>query len=259
MIRQMQLSIVTIHLNDFDGLERTSCSVKRVLGQPNIEWVIVDGGSDCVETPQRRILDAAFNMANHHISGRDNGIYDAMNKGTRLATGNYVLFLNAGDELHEEFEPESVSTLLDKFQPDMLMGRCVECYENGQEVQLKTRSPAWTWYGMPASHPAILFSRQLLGEAPYDTRFRIAADYDLISRLVSSGGSVHRIPMCFARFYLGGISDSSHTDTLREEHEIRVRYFPVPRFLSAVIQVIKSGLKKLAVLAWFRRLWRRWV
>ena len=172
----MQFSIVTIHLNDFDGLEKTSRSLKRILGQPNVEWVLVDGGSDCTSTSQRRILDTAFAMADHHVSGRDNGIYDAMNKGTRLTSGQYVLYLNAGDELHEDFEPEPVVAALEGSQPAMLMGRCVVRYTNGQEVELKTRSSAWTWYGMPASHPAILFKRQLLGEAPYDTSFRIASE-----------------------------------------------------------------------------------
>jgi len=253
------ISIVTIHLADFEGLAKTMRSIEQHLDSSALEWVLVDGGSKSATAEEQKILEEGLGKSSVYVSEPDQGIYDAMNKGTRMASGDYVIYLNAGDELHENFSLEHISGLTGVSAPGMIWGRCVERYLDGQEVELKTRSTAWTWYGMPAYHPAILFRRALLGPEPYNTHFQIAADYDLVSRLVKSGVTIQRIPMHISRFYHGGISDICHAETLREEHEIRTRHFPVPRLVSSLIKWLKTGLKTLSALAWFRRIWRRWV
>lgn len=256
----MFLSIVTIHLDDFAGLARTMASLDALLSADVVEWIVVDGGSRAQSAGDDEILGLARDSAQRFVSEPDEGIYDAMNKGTCLAGGEYVMYLNAGDELHEAFDHRQLEQELPEPAPGMVMGQCTERYANGREVELKTRPSSWAWYGMPTSHPAILFNRRLLPAQPYNTDFQIAADYDLFCRLLTqSGRPVHRIPMHFARFYLGGVSDTAHGRTLEEEHLIRVRYFAVPPFLSRLLIWFKTGMKKLSGFAWLRRAWRKWV
>ncbi|MFC1695064.1 glycosyltransferase [Pseudomonadota bacterium] len=253
------LSVVTIHLNDFPGLARTLRSLKKHLGNERFEWVFIDGGSTKSSDNHGRIFKQAISEATCYISETDNGIYDAMNKGTRMAQGDYVLFLNAGDELHEKFDIESLFSLVDSNQPDMVWGRCIERNTNGTEIELKTRSPAWAWYGVPVYHPAIMFKKDVLGTDPYDTSLQIAADYDLVCKLLVSGAKVKRIPMPVARFYLGGLSDQSYVKTLQEEHEVRIKYFGVPSSISRVIQLLKKGLKRISGVSSVRAAWRKWI
>jgi len=176
------LTIITIHLNDFDGLLRTIQSLGPVLSRDNVEWVVVDGGS------KRRdgdVVEQAESHANKFISETDKGVYDAMNKGTCFASGDYVLYLNAGDELHPEFDIDKFFLLADTTHAEMIWGQCMECYENGKTIQIKTRSVSWAWYCMPVCHPATFFRRDSIGDHPYDAWFRIAGDYDLICHLLN--------------------------------------------------------------------------
>jgi putative colanic acid biosynthesis glycosyltransferase len=252
----MNLSIITVHLDDFSGLRRTLASLQGHISLADVEWVVVDGGSRPGSETDTGFLAKVRANASRLVSESDQGIYDAMNKGTRLAQGKYVLFLNAGDELHPDFKFRSWAQFFRKEQADMLWGGCTERYCNGEEINVKTRSPRWTWYGMPAYHPAIFFRRKILGEKPYDTTFRIAADYDLISRLVSSGCVVERVPLKVSVFNRGGLSDTRSDEMRQEENRARLKHFLVPRWVGASIVAFKSVNSRIAKVAWFRRLWR---
>lgn len=90
-----KISIVTVVKNDPDGLE---CTVNSALQQTytNIELIVIDG---CSDSPTLNIIDKYRSNISKYISEKDTGIYNAMNKGIKLATGDYILFLNAGDTL----------------------------------------------------------------------------------------------------------------------------------------------------------------
>lgn len=253
----MKLSIVTIHLNVPNGLRTTFESLRQFLQEIDTEWIVIDGGSK--QQGIDDIFEQVKTFANHFSSEPDEGIYDAMNKGVRQATGEYVLFLNAGDELHQDFKPEQLRNLITETRPDMIWGRCQERYENGASIQVKTRSPSWAWYGMPAYHPAIFFRREILGDFPYDTRYRIAADYDLICRLLTGGARVEKLNSLVSIFHHGGLSDIQGAATRDEENQIRLKYFKVPAIAGNTIKYLKGINAQLAKVAWFRRLWRRWI
>ncbi len=252
----IKFSIVTIHLNDFEGLLNTLRSIEPSIHPQGLEWIVVDGGSLCASAEYHDTLAEVIEKSSHYISEPDEGLFDAMNKGSRLASGDYVLFLNAGDELHDEFNAKHLREAALTPLPGMIWGNCLQCYQNGQVVEPKTRSESWTWYGMPASHPSILFRRDLLGDMPYNTNYRLAADYDLVARLVRVGTTVQRIPMCFSRSFFGGVSHVFSSSTLMEEHEVRMRNFSIPRITSNMIRWLKMGLKHLSKFAWLRQIWR---
>lgn len=84
------LSIVTVHLNDIGGLSQTQQSLDRIMDSSSLEWIVVDGGSIPESDAEKQLLESAQVTASTFVSEPDQGIYDAMNKGTRLATGEYV-------------------------------------------------------------------------------------------------------------------------------------------------------------------------
>jgi putative colanic acid biosynthesis glycosyltransferase len=255
----MNVSIVTVHLNDFDGLNNTYHSLRRLLVSRQINWLVIDGGSEVTTEEQEKCFDLIASEADIFISEPDSGIYDAMNKGTRLASADYVLYLNAGDELHPSFELEKLIQTIKLKQAVMIWGCCQVQYKSGSTVGIKTRSPSWAWYGMPVCHAAIFFEREALGDNPYDTRFHIGADYDLVCRLVTSGAKVVRFDSLISVFHRGGLSDVNRDAALQEENEIRLKNFKIPILVGNAIKHFRAMSGRLAQTAWLRNLWRRWI
>jgi len=228
-------------------------SLDPVQGRPDVEWIVIDGSNE-EWASHGGLIRQVISRAAHVVSEPDEGIYDAMNKGTKLASGAYVLYLNAGDELHPGFSPGRLNRLVNENLPDMVWGRCLERYENGATIRVKTRSPAWAWYGMPAYHPAIFFRRNVLGDNPYDTSFRIAADYDLVCRLLNDGARALKLDSVVSIFHRGGLSLGKGDLTRSEENQVRMKYFRVSAFTGGAIMGIKNLLARFSNVHWLRRL-----
>jgi glycosyltransferase involved in cell wall biosynthesis len=167
------LSIVTINWNNAAGLERTIDSV-RSQSTSDFEWVFVDGYS----TDDSCKLAKSFARGSDQlISEADTGIYNAMNKGVRLATGSHILFLNSGDVFADSRAIERINMDLQS-QPELIM--------YGFEVRGKVRMPKPAWrrfWSMPTSHQAMVFNRQILLAQPYDESYRFAADFEHFLRI----------------------------------------------------------------------------
>jgi glycosyltransferase involved in cell wall biosynthesis len=154
------LSIVTVTLNALQGLRETVESV-AAQGWEGIEHIVIDGASTDGSV---RYLESLGAKIAYWRSRRDGGIYDAMNAGLSKAAGQYVLFLNSGDVL--------VGRLLG---PDRDPGRLLPVSRrglSGKTVFYRVRDRRQC---MPYCHQGILFRNR--GLAPFDTRYRIAADY----------------------------------------------------------------------------------
>ena len=255
--RAVKLSIITVHLNNFPGLERTLGSLGRILGGTQVEWIVVDGGSDCV-SDIKNIFMISKSLAAHLISEPDDGIYDAMNKGTLLASGEFVLYLNAGDELHSDFQLDNFVTGPVTGDAGMIWGKYDVRDRKGFVYSRKTRHPFWLRYGTAVSHQAVFFRRSLLGTSPYYTDLNIAADYDLICRLYTGGEQISMLDMPVCIFDLVGASGADKRLTLREESEVRRKYFPVIGFFNGAIINFKLILWHLGtIMPSFRRAWSR--
>jgi len=225
-----------------------------------IEWIVIDGGSAPESAAQREMLEVSQVKAHKYISEQDDGIYDAMNKGTSIATGDYVLYLNAGDELHQDFDLTEASELCDSTKPSMLWGDSWDKDHEGNVYKRKPRSQFWLRYGMAVCHQAVLFKRVELENPAYDTSFKIAADYDLVCRIYKKGLRVIRsnIPMC--TYDLVGESSNHKELTLNEESIVRIKHFGFPRWTERILMTGKRILWNFSVrFPEFRSYWRRWV
>ena len=239
-----------------EGLQRTLESLRPILGRETVEWCVVDGGS---KRQYGDVLETAESLSDKFISEPDNGIYDAMNKGTNLSTADYILYLNSGDELHADFELDRFFQLINEGRPDMIWGRCLIHYQDGSIIRIKTRQPLWAWFGMPTSHSAMFFRRELIRESPYDTHYRVGADYDLICRLITDDAHVVLLDSLVSIFHRGGLSDISGDAAFEEECEIRSKYFKIPRIAGSAIKKVRKFTSYLARSAWLRQKWRKWL
>ena len=182
-----KFSVITVCYNAQATIEDT---IQSVIAQTyhHVEYIIVDGASkDRTLSIINRYRDRIATV----VSEPDKGLYDAMNKGLRLATGDYVCFLNAGDSFHEDDTlQQMVHTLRELTElPDVLYGETELVDAEGHFVRMRRlQAPEHlTWHsfrhGMLVCHQAF-FAKRTLAE-PYDLSYRFSADFDWCIRIMT--------------------------------------------------------------------------
>lgn len=221
----MRLSIVTVSLNDLRGLQRTwesVASLRRALPQGvSAEWILIDGGSAFDQAAEHAGFLALLAAADHFVRERDQGIYDAMNKGLAAATGDYVWFLNSGDEARAGVVAALVQAGKERPQAGMIWGQAMYRFGDGEEVLTAPRAPASIGVTGPACHQAILFHRDALHDRRYDRSYWLAGDYELVARLLASGLAVRTVAAPFCSYEVRGRSSRHALRAMREEVRVR--------------------------------------
>ena len=228
-----KFSIITVTYNAGAVLEDT---IQSVITQTyrNVEYIIVDGGS------KDHTLDI-INRYREHIhtlvSEPDKGLYDAMNKGIRLATGDYLCFLNAGDELHEDDTLQlMVHSITGTELPDVLYGETAIVDEEGHFLRMRRLSARenlnWKSFkdGMLVCHQAF-FPRRELAE-PYDLRYRFSADFDWCIRIMKKSHTLHNTHLTLIDYLSEGMTTRNHRASLHERFRIMCRHYGYPSTLA---------------------------
>lgn len=230
------LSVITVTFNSVQTIERTILSV-IYQSFSDYEYLIVDGGStdgtvDVIKRYQEQI--------DFFSSESDNGIYDAMNKAAAIASGEFVIYINSGDEILEvDFDFLRSNNSVDVFYGNYLSGdrRIVRPHD------LKVIS-----YAMPFCHQAVLVREGLVREYGFNTKFRIAGDFDFFQRLVKEGKEFKYVDVTMAMFEGGGVSSNMSTSYVLEYLEIiyknRVNYFWPYTLFKFIFILIIDRLKK---------------
>ena len=227
------VSIITITYNAERFLERT---IQSIVAQPatDYEYILIDGAStdgtlDIVRKYERHIT--------HWISEPDKGLYDAMNKGLHRARGEYVWFMNAGDELHD---PQTLPRLLaqieatsaDVYYSDALFVREDDSRRSSSPVGLRSKvtphalPPNLTWHtmalGMKVSHQAFVAKRTI---APDYLTDNLSADLDWEIRCLKAARTVEFLPFVLCRYLIGGLSVQQHRRSLTDRFKVLVTHF----------------------------------
>jgi glycosyltransferase involved in cell wall biosynthesis len=217
-----KLSVITVVFNNARDIERTMLSVLNQTYQP-IEYIVVDGGStdgtlEIIKKYQERIK---------LVSEKDEGIYDAMNKGLNIAGGDYVLFMNSGDEI---YAPETVTRVFATAEDaDIYYGETEMINDKGESLgQRRHKAPKkFTWrsfkYGMSVSHQAIYIKRAIT--EPYNRRYHLSADIDWIIRAAKKTKKITRVEGYVAKYLMGGMSKQRHNQSLIERFAIMTHYY----------------------------------
>jgi len=219
----LKFSVITATFNRAVTIKRALLSVKSQSYQ-NIQITVVDGAStDETISEAKTILGNSDTI----ISEPDDGIYDALNKGLEISTGDIISFLHSDDLFYDD---DVISKVVDVFADDtvdVVYGdACFFSGQNSLEVRRRYRSSKLTlknlaWGKMPA-HPSIFIRRRIYDEiGHFETNFKIAADYEFLCRLVRYPNlkSVY-LPYPFVRMQLGGASTGGLSSTILLNKEV---------------------------------------
>ena len=221
----MRISIITVALNSERHLGQTmECALRQT--SPPDEYIIIDGGS------RDRTLEIANRYARDYpgvvrvVSEKDKGIYDAMNKGIRLATGELIGIINSDDYYCQGVLAQLRSAFSRGGVPDVTHGDIYYCYEvDGQGKLVPWRRPDPAQCEMPVFHPSCFIAKQAYDRfGLYDERFRSAGDLDLILRFAGCGASFHRLDSFVACFRPGGFAAAHFWLALAEQRRILHAY-----------------------------------
>lgn len=237
----MKISVVTVCYNAADTIERTMLSVLNQTYH-DIEYIIIDGGStDGTVDIIRKYADKIA----YWVSEPDKGIYDAMNKGIKVATGEWINFMNAGDT----FKSSSVTEFI--FQNDffdrtgVVFGDTVFKCKNKQKIVRFGDDPHHKI--MPSCHQSIFCRRNLLVKKPFDLKYKIAADYNLFFQLRQMNVGFQYIQIVIAVYdATDGISSRNEWSTQKEMLEIESQ--SLVYFMRVCLLGIKLCVKKVLII-----------
>ena len=222
-----KFSIITVTYNAGKVLEDT---IQSVITQTykNVEYIIVDGKS----------TDSTMDIVNRYrehihtiVSEPDKGLYDAMNKGIDLATGDYLCFLNAGDELHEDDTLQLIVHSLngEKELPDVIYGETAIVDEEGHFLRMRRLSTPehLTWksfqHGMLVCHQAFMPRRDLA--VKYNLKYRFSADFDWCIRIMKKSRVLHNTHLTIIDYLNDGMTTRNHKASLKERFHIMCHHY----------------------------------
>lgn len=215
----MLFSIITVNLNNAIGLEKTINSIQDQLFN-DFEFIIIDGDS---QDNSKNIIHQHLRTINHWISEKDSGIYDAMNKGIRIASGDYCIFMNSGDVFFDSDVLKTVANIQEK--TDIIAGTAIK--SNGDSISPPPSLQFRHLYKNNISHQAEFIKRELFSQIGYySTDLRILSDYEFNIKAGLSSVSYMTVPHSIAIVEDNGISSTDYRLIDKERNLIFCRLFP---------------------------------
>lgn len=238
-------SIITVTYNAASTLPRTLASVKSQTCRL-FEYLIIDGAS----SDETLELAKSAGIAEMKIeSGKDKGIYDAMNKGLNMAKGEYVIFLNAGDAFHE---PTTLQLIADAIMeddfPGIVYGQTdIVDIEGNRLGERHLKAPCDLTLksfrdGMLVCHQAFVALRKVTG--PYDLKYRYSADYDWCIRCLQHSRRNKYIDAVLIDYLNEGTTTRNHRRSLRERFKIMCHYYGTWSTIMKHISFIPRYIKR---------------
>lgn len=229
----MKITIITVTYNAASVLQRTLDSVCTQTYQ-DIEHLIIDGASkdETVQMAESYKAQVPYKVVIR--SEPDQGLYDAMNIGLHKATGDYLIFLNAGDALHANDTLETVSQLSSN-SPAVIYGDTSIVDSEGRFLHLRRLRPPkqLTWksfkQGMLVCHQAFYVRTDIAQQEDYDLLYRHSADVDWCIRVMKRAEQQH-LPLVntnaiLADFMEGGNTTQNHRASLKERYQVMCHHY----------------------------------
>ena len=235
-----KISVVTVVYNSEALIENT---VKSIINQSysHIEYIVVDGGS----------TDGTIDILNRYkknistlISEPDHGIYDAMNKGIRLATGDFLVFINSGDKFSSHDILEKIFSSKESSTADVIYGDTDITDSKGNVIHSRRHRPPeslnWKSFkrGMLVCHQSFIARRSLIES--YDLKYRYAADFDWCIRILKKSKSVYNSRQVVSLFLEGGQTRKTIVPGLKERFKIMHHHYGL---ISAIYRNIILGVR----------------
>jgi len=225
------ISIITVVLNRAHDIRYTLESISRQ-DYNSVEYIVVDGGST---DGTLAILEEYKSSIHQLISEPDKGIYDAMNKGLELATGDFVLYINGGDALHEANTISQLAEIItgNTPPPDIVYGECM--FVNAERKPLGTRTqlrknplPLHLTYnsfelGSNVTHQCFLVRRSIC--QPYQLQYRLSSDIDWMLNCIKKSNLNINAQIITADFVLGDATSKHYFRSMKERFSILLHHY----------------------------------
>jgi glycosyltransferase involved in cell wall biosynthesis len=243
-----KISIITVVLNRQHDIRFTLESVVQQ-NYHNIEYIVIDGGST---DGTLSIIQEYLGSITTLISEKDQGIYDAMNKGLSKASGEYVLFINGGDALHQS---NVLSQIENQFfrkdiYPDILYGECmfVDSYRNKVGLRSEVRrnrlpkelNKMSFFYGSNVTHQCFIIKRKLASN--YDIKYRLSSDLDWMLRGIERSKYCINTHLIIADFVLGDASQKHYWQSMKERFLIWCKHYGIINSIVAHIYIVFNSM-----------------
>ncbi|MGJ0329145.1 glycosyltransferase [Aliarcobacter cryaerophilus] len=217
-----KVTVITITYNAEKYLEET---IKSVIEQdyPNIEYIIIDGASsdgtiDIIKNYEKYL--------SYWISEPDSGIYDAMNKGIDVATGEWINFMNAGDSFCEE---NTISRVINNLEEDTdIISGDIYYIEENNKLYRKAKGLNHKFEGMFCFHQTMFTKIEIMKKYKFNTTFKIAGDYNFILKCAIKKYKFQFVNFPVANFLSGGLSEANTTHAVIESLVIQSNYIKDP-------------------------------
>ncbi len=256
----IKFTIVTCTFNAEHELQRTLDSVFHQ-SYADVEHLILDGLSsdrsvEMAQTYKQRSDEARTGHEVVVCSERDSGLYDAMNKGIARATGDYIVFLNAGDTFPSEATLEHIAHSIGDGEalPGVIYGDTDIVNDEGRFLRHRRLQPPTklTWRsfrnGMLVCHQAFYALTTLAKDNPYNLNYRFSADVDWCIRVMKEAERRHltlkNVDEVVVNYLDGGMTEKNHRASLRERFSIMRRHYGLPLTLIMHVWFAVRQLKK---------------
>ncbi len=218
------ISIITVVYNSEKWIEKT---IQSIINQSyvNIEYIVVDGDS---EDQTVEIIKKYTDYIDYWVSEFDNGLYDAMNKGLNLATGDYVWFINSGDLIYSLTSLNQILSKETSFA-DFYYGETLLIDENEKPIGMRRhKAPQelnWMSFakGMKVSHQAMIVKKEIV--QPYVLKYNYSADYDWAVKALKRAETIKNTNLVLAKFMDGGMTSQYLFPSLKERFSIMKRHY----------------------------------
>lgn len=239
--KNIKVSIITVCRNSENTIEKT---ITHVINQTyqNIEYIIIDGQS---EDGTLGIIDNYRDHIRYIISEKDNGVYDAMNKGLKLASGELIGITNSDDW----YEFDTIEKIVDFYEKsngeiDFLYGNINVFYKEILLFKEEPRPKAFLCFMPAIPHPSVFIKGNIYKKYHFDTHYKAGADYDLILKLYKKKYVFKNTHLTLSNYRLGGFSESNALISFKESMIISLKNSNALSFLP--ILILKISLKLLS-------------
>ncbi len=217
----MKLSIITVNLNNHDGLKRT---IDSVVSQTftDYEWIVIDGGST---DGSRELIEHYSDRFAYWCSEPDTGIYNAMNKGIDHANGEWLQFLNSGDWLYENTTLEQVFSK--DWRCDVVFGDILLVNQNVLQPRIYLNDLRFSYFlNQTINHQSTFYRRSIFNELKYDESFSIFSDWAMHMQLILHNKRFIHINQFIVYFDGSGIGSQSCEKVFHEKYLMFEKYIP---------------------------------
>ena len=223
----MQLSIITVNLNNKSGLQRT---IDSVVSQDckDFEWIVIDGGSS---DGSKDLIETYSEHNTSWVSEKDQGIYDGMNKGILASKGDYLLFLNSGDVLNDK---SVISRIVDENIKEDIIVYDIILHSDGKKVvkdlsYLKNLPIVPFLVSATFPHQSTLIRRDLFSKiGMYDVNYRYVADWVFFWKacIVNNASYIYKEGTVLSIYDMGGVSSKNREKAQKERASFLLSLYP---------------------------------